>query len=85
MTTFEQWSRPGTRPEPVRPGKKYDIRVLDQFHGYCEAVARAHRHRDEAQVQSQFATRRGLATMVLMGGVMCYYLLERVFQLASLL
>jgi hypothetical protein len=46
---------------------------------------RPHRHRDEAQVQSQFATRRSIGTMVLGGILLCYYLVERVAQLAGLL
>lgn len=65
--------------------KKYDIRVVDQFYAYCEAVARTHRHRDEAQVQSQFATRRSIGTMVVAGSFLCYFLLERIAQLVSVL
>jgi hypothetical protein len=83
MTTFAQWSKPA-RLVPARLDrrpKRYDIRVVDQFYGYCQAVARTHRHRDEAQLQSQFATRRSLATLVLAGGLLCYYLLERLSQL----
>jgi hypothetical protein len=79
MATFEQWSNP-SRLVPAgldRKPKRYDIRVVDQFYGYCQAVARTHRHRDEAQVQSQFATRRNIGAMVLAGGLLCYYLLER--------
>ena len=79
MSTFAQWSRPSRLvPATVdRLPKRYDIRVVDHFYGYCQAVARAHRHRDEAQVRSQFATRRAIAAMVLAGGLLCYYLLER--------
>jgi len=83
MPTFEQWSRP-SRLLPARldrKPKRYDIRVVDQFYDYCQAVARTHRHRDEAQIQSQFATRRSIATMVLAGGLLCYYVLERLSQL----
>jgi hypothetical protein len=79
MATFEQWSTP-SRLVPAgldRKPKRYDIRVVDQFYGYCQAVARTHRHRDEAQIQSQFATRRSIGAMVLAGGLLCYYLLER--------
>ena len=79
MTKFERGSRPA-RLLPARPDRKpkrYDIRVVDQFYGYCQAVARTHRHRDEVQVQSQFATRRGIGTMVLAGVLLCYYLVER--------
>jgi hypothetical protein len=86
MTTFAQWARPGSRLEAARARpKKYDIRIVDQFHGYCMAVARTHRHREEARGESQFATRRTLATLVLAGGMLCYYLLERFSLLAFLL
>ena len=79
MTTSAQWSGPGARLD--RKQKKYDARVLDHFYGYCVAVARTHRHRDEAQEQSQFASRRALAMALLASGVLCYYLLERLAQL----
>lgn len=88
MTTFEQWRSPGGRLEMARPGrepKKYDIRVVDQFYVYCDAVARTHRHRDEALVQSQLATRRYIGTMLIAGGLVCYYLLERISEVISLL
>jgi len=75
MTTFTQWSGPDSRLD--RRPRKYDARVVDHFYGYCVAVARTHRHRDEAQVQSQFATRRAIGTALLAGGILCYYLLER--------
>ncbi len=88
MPTFEQWSRPGARLEPARPDrkqKKYDIRVVDQFYGYCEAVARTHRHRDEAQLQSQFSTRRAIGTLLVASGMLCYYLVERFSHFIPLL
>ena len=85
MTTFERWSR-SARFLPVRPDRKrYDIRVVDQFYGYCQALARTHRHRDEAQLQSQFATRRSIGTLVLVGVPVCYYLIERFSQFAGLI
>lgn len=84
MTTFKQGGWPGAAGASLKP-KKYDVRVVDQFYGYCEAVARTHRHREEAQVHSQFATRRAIVTMVFAAGILCYYLLERVFQFFSLL
>ena len=87
MTTFERWSR-SARLLPAgadRKPKRYDIRVVDQFYGYCQAVARTHRHRDEAQVLSQLATRRNLGTLVLAGVLLCYYLIERFTQVAGLL
>ena len=85
MATFERWSGSG-KLLPARADrrpKRYDIRVVDQFYGYCQAVARTHRHRDEAQVQSQFATRRNIGTLVLAGVLLCYYLVERVAQVAG--
>ena len=87
MTTFERWSASARLlpPGPDRKPKRYDIRVVDQFYGYCQAVARTHRHRDDAQVQSQFATRRNIATLVLAGALLCYYLVERIAQVAGLL
>ena len=87
MTTFDRWS-PSAKLLPARPDRKpkrYDIRVVDQFYGYCQAVERTHRHRDKAQVQSQFATRRNLGAMVLAGVLLCYYLVERFAQVAGLL
>ena len=85
MTTFERWSASARLlpAGPDRKPKRYDIRVVDQFHGYCQAVARSHRHRDEAQVQSQFATRRHIGTMVVAGILLCYYLVERFAQVAG--
>jgi hypothetical protein len=88
MTTFEQGFQATNSPESARPvpkPKKYDIRVIDHFYVYCESVAYMHRHRDEARVQSQFATRRAIATLVLAGGLLCYYLLERIPQVLSVL
>jgi hypothetical protein len=87
MSTFERWSRSaGLLPARLdRKPKRYDIRVVDQFYGYCQAVARTHRHRDEAQVRSQLATRRSIGTMVLVGVLLCYYLIERIAQVAGLL
>lgn len=87
MTILEHQSA-AARPPSARPDhrpKRYDIRVVDQFFGYCQAVARTHRHRDEAQLQSQFATRRNIATLVLAGGLFCYYLIERLSQVIGLL
>ena len=87
MTTFAQGSRLGTRVGAARAAtqaKKYDIRVVDQFYGYCDAVARTHRHREHARARSQFATRRAIVAMVFVGGMLCYYLLERVAQFVSL-
>jgi hypothetical protein len=87
MTTFEQSPAATRRFRSTRATspRKCDVRVLDHFYAYCESVARAHRHRDEARVQSQFATRRAIATLVLAGGFLCYYLLERFSQVLSVL
>lgn len=88
MTTFAQWSRSAAGPDLARSDrkpKKYDIRIVDQFYIYCEAVARMHRHRDEVQVQSQLATRRNICTLIIAGGFLCYYVVDRISQVISLL
>lgn len=84
MTTFEHGSRAARRFHAAHgKPKKYDIRLVDQFYVYCQAVAHTHRHRDQALVQSQFATRRSLGALLFAGGIFCYYLLERIAQLIS--
>ena len=59
------------------------MRVIDHFYSYCNAVARADRHRDTA-VESQHATKRRLWGTLIAGSVLCYYLVERVAQAMSL-
>jgi len=83
MTRFAQWRRTMASPGDAAGGRrprKYDLRIVDHFYGYCDAVARTHRHRDEARLQSQLATRRSLASMILGGGLLFYYILERISQ-----
>ena len=61
MTTFEHWRAPSSRFAPARsdrkPTKKYDIRLVDQFYVYCQALARTERHRDEAYQRSRISAR----------------------------
>jgi hypothetical protein len=81
MTTFDRSSSRSRLPPATgdrQPGR-YDIRVVDQFYGYCQAVARMHRHRDDAKVESQLATRRTILAMLLASALLCYFLMERFF------
>lgn len=66
-----------------RKPNKYDIRVVDQFYAYCQAVTKTSTHR-EAATQSQHATKRSVWIMLITGGFFCYYLVERVAQAMSL-
>lgn len=87
MTTFFQWRSPGCPLELARserPPKTYDIRVVDQFYAYCQAVARTEKHR-EAVGQSRHTPRRTLWAIMIAGAFLGYYLLERLTSLASLL
>lgn len=88
MTTFAQWRSPSSRLELARLGrkpKKYDIRVVDQFYVYCQAVARTDRHRDEAHVRSLHATKRTLWTILVTGSFLFYYVMDRIQVALSLL
>ena len=87
MTTFAQWRSRSSRPESARcelKPRKYDIRLVDQFYAYCQAVARTEGHREEAAAKSQHATKRSIWTMLVAGSFLFYYLLERVAQAMSL-
>ena len=86
MTTFAHWCSPSSRLAAARAAGKprnYDMRVVDQFYGYCSAVARADRHRETA-AESLHATKRHLWTILIGAGIFGYYLLERVAQAVSL-
>lgn len=86
MTTFEQWRSPSSRLTSARFARKpnkYDIRVVDQFYAYCRAVSRTDAHREDA-ARSQHATKRSIWTMLISGGFLCYYIVERVAQAMSL-
>lgn len=86
MTTFAHWRSPSSRTAIDRPeGKlrKYDIRVVDQFYSYCQAISRTDGHR-EAAVESQHATKRSFWVALIVGSVLSFYLLERVAQAMSL-
>lgn len=87
MTTFTQWRSPGSRPDPVQSGglhKKYDMRVVDQFYVYCQAVARTERHRHEAHRRAHAAVKRSFWGMIFAGSLLFYYLVDRVAQAMSL-
>jgi hypothetical protein len=69
--------RPDCKP------RKYDIRVVDQFYSYCQAVSRTDGHR-RAAAESQHATKRSFWVALIVGSVLCFYLVERVAQAMSL-
>jgi hypothetical protein len=86
MSTYAQWRSPGSRTETVRPTgelRKYDIRLVDQFYTYCQAVHRTDRHR-AAAARLQQVTKRGIWKLIVAGGLLSYYLVERVAQAMSL-
>lgn len=83
MTTFAHRRHPSARPgrgEMAPPLKKYDIRVVDQFYIYCQALARTAKHRDEARDRSHEAAKRSIWVMLIAGSFLFYYLMERVAQ-----
>ncbi|HET9404910.1 MAG TPA: hypothetical protein VFO57_10050 [Burkholderiales bacterium] len=87
MTTFEQWRSPSSRMTAAGTGhkpRKYDIRVVDQFYAYCQAIAHTEKHRDEARCRSHGAARRSIWTMLVTASFMFYYLMDRVAQAVSL-
>ena len=86
MTTFAHWRSPSSRTAIDRPDgkpRKYDTRVVDQFYCYCQAISRTDGHR-EAAAQSHHATKHSFWVALLVGSVLCFYLLERVAQAMSL-
>lgn len=84
MTTFERWRDPSSRFATARgdrrPMKKYDIRLVDQFYVYCQALARNERHRDEAYNRSRVWAKRQLWSTLIGAALLFYYLVERVAQ-----
>jgi hypothetical protein len=60
------------------PMKKYDIRLVDQFYAYCQALAHAERHRDEACHRARVMARRHLWSALAGAALLFYYLVERV-------
>lgn len=82
MTTFEQWRAPSSRYvlawSEHKPMKKYDIRLVDQFYVYCQALARTERHRDEASRRARVVARRHLWSALVGAALLFYYLVERV-------
>ncbi len=85
MTTYAQWRSPSGRPESgfSSQSRKYDIRVVDQFYSYCQAVSRADQYR-AAAAKSQEAMKLNLWKSIIAGSLVCYYLVERVAQAMSL-
>lgn len=63
-----------------RPIKKYDMRLVDQFYVYCQAVARTERHRDETCRRTRVSARRQIWSAVIGAALLFYYLVERVAQ-----
>ena len=86
MTTYTHGMavRAGKTGHAVVVPKQYDSRLIDQFHAYCVAVARTARQRDDATSQSR-AVRCHLWVIAFAGGLICYYTLDRIFQLVALL
>lgn len=86
MTTFAQWRSPLNRLETARADvapRKYDIRVVDQFYCYCQAVSRTEEQR-AAAAQSMQATKRNFLRILFVGSLLSYYVVERVAQAMSL-
>jgi len=85
MTTYAQWRSPSSRLEirAESTPRKYDIRVVDQFYSYCQAVSRTDQHRTAA-AKSQEAMKLNLWKSIIAGSLVCYYLVERVAQAMSL-
>jgi hypothetical protein len=84
MTTFERWRAPSNGCAMAwsdrKPMKKYDIRLVDQFYLYCQALARTARHRDDAYNRSLVKARRQLWSALIGAALLFYYLVERVAQ-----
>lgn len=86
MTTFEQWRSPSNRLTSVKAGRKpnkYDLRVVDQFYAYCQAVSTTDAYREES-ARSQRDARHNFWTMLASAGFLFYYLAERVAQAMGL-
>ena len=86
MKTFAQRQSQNCRldqPRIQRAHGNYDIRAVDQFHTYCQAVARADKH-CEATGQVRHASRPMLWAIIIAGASLCYYLLARLSQFAPL-
>ena len=80
MTTFAHWRSLSSRMAIDRPDftpRKYDIRVVDQFYCYCQAVSRIDGHRETA-AQSRQAIKRSIWAMLIGGSFLFYYLTDRV-------
>lgn len=85
MSTYAQWRSPSRRGETGagdRP-RKYDIRVVDQFYSYCQAVSGADAQR-AAAARSRSAAKLTFWKLLIAGSIACYYVVERVAQAMSL-
>lgn len=82
MTTFAQWRSPSSRLAASCAevkARKYDIRVVDQFYAYCQAVARTESDRESA-ARLQHAAKGGIWRMLIVASFLSYYVIERVAQ-----
>jgi len=80
MTTFAQWRSPSSRLEAARvyvKPQKYDIRVVDQFYCYCQAVSHTDGHCETA-AKSLHTIKRSIWAMLVGGSFLFYYLMDRV-------
>lgn len=80
MTTFAQWRSPNYRlglSRAERAPKHYDLRLIDQFYAYCQAIARTERYR-EAAGQPRSVPWRTLWAIMIAGAFLGYYLFERI-------
>lgn len=86
-TTIAQGHPSGSRSDAALSGReprKYDIRVVDQFYTYCQAVARTDRHRDEAHARLRNTLKRSVWTALVSGSFLFYYVMDRAAQAMSL-
>jgi len=86
-TTFARWDEPtgraGFAPTHSRP-RKYDIRVVDRFYAYCQAVAQTDRHRDEAHARLRNTLKRSVWSMLIAASFLFYYVMDRAAQAMAL-
>jgi len=87
MTTFAQWRSPNYRlglSRAEHAPKHYDLRLVDQFYAYCQAIARTERYRQAAE-QTRNVPRRTLWAIMIAVAYFGYYLFERLGALMLLL
>jgi len=86
-TNIAQW-RPVTggsagAPRDAKPWK-YDIRVVDQFYDYCQAIACTDRHRDEAHARLRNGLKRSIWSILVASSFLFYYVMDRAAQAMAL-